>query len=261
MCELSNTTEQVLLFYVDRRGRFCRLADGATMISARALALLVGALCLPTTHALAQIWSSSQSDEAKTLHQWFASFPSKENKLFCGKLVLRYSNMDAFSNDQTQARVRWYGNLEKGEYIIKDADGFRGSLTGDVSYTFSPTEKLWALADRRDGDCFVYRTSVANNIKITQEQKHDRYKQVTVSYAIWTRELTPIERVLLAAWGQSNSKDRRGRFVLMVDPFTQKYRLVAWDWGDSSGWWSGNKVPDAIAALNMMGPQALEQMK
>ena len=186
---------------------------------------------------------------------------ARNTKIFCSKLGLQFNNAEAFTDEQIQKRIRYYSFLEKNGYVTKDPDGVSGSLTGNVTHKFSPTEKLWALADRRDGDCFFYKSAVRSNIKVTQEEKHDRYKQVTVVYVTYTVNLSNFEKVNGAAWGIPTSTDRRARFVLINDPFTSKPRIAALDYGDAAGWWSGNKMPDAIAALNMMGPQALEQMK
>lgn len=209
----------------------------------------------------AQNVSSSQSPEAQVFMEYFNAFSDKEMKIFCDAMTIP-TNRQGEVLPNIQHNLDYYKFLVQNKYAT-EAPFKQLNESGVWIRTFVPTDELWALASRREGNCFYAIFNVPQNIKIVKEEKHDRHKEITVIYATFESDQSGYQR--LNALGRGNklsfSKERRGRYLMMIDPFTSKYRIVTFDAGDANGEWSGRRLLDALEKVNTLGPQSIADMK
>jgi hypothetical protein len=180
---------------------------------------------------------------------------------FCGTyLSLKYNNIDAFSNQNTLSEVRFYSQLEEKGYVKKLSDKpTQTSIDGMVEYRFTPTQKFLDLMDRRDDQgCYWVKSSVSRNFNIKSEQVHPQYKTVTTVYAETDVEVSKFFALTRSLQGLPDAGGRTMiRALVIENPITHKAELKEIDSGPSGGSWSTNKVPDAILAINLGGPDAV----
>jgi hypothetical protein len=179
-----------------------------------------------------------------------------EQKMFCGQMLLTYDNMTAFTDATVQKEVRYYKFLEENGYVVAGRKEF--ALMANPKYGFTPTEKLWALADRRDGDCFYSNSPSYSNVKVTAESQHPQYKTVWTVYL--TYDMAPSKYQAFYMQGHGNITDGKWqrRVLVLEDPFSKGFQIKAVDVASMNTWYSTN-VPDAYAMINLGGIDALRQ--
>jgi hypothetical protein len=192
--------------------------------------------------------------------------PSKgEVRAFCGYIAFKYNNSTAFGDENVIREAKYFEYLKQGGYVTELPDtwsptGLAGlrAISGTVEYRFSPTDKLWGLADRRDGDCFYYNTILNSNIRVANEVPHPLYKSVSTVYLQYDRTVSRYMEVYYRGHGLPGSGKTMARALVVENPVSRQPQMRRLDIGADQTGWSSETVPQAYAIINVGGPDAIK---
>jgi hypothetical protein len=139
-------------------------------------------------------------------------------------LALTVNLEQGLTDKRIQNEVLTFDGLEKNGYI--QHVGQETIKFGTTKYWYEPTARLWGVADRREGDCFYWRTPIVKNLRVVRVEKHPVDQKISQVYLTYTREMRLFAKIYLAAQRLPLTPNVNRRMVLVEDPFTNKFNIV-----------------------------------